>query len=69
VPWLLAFTSATPVLPLAKLLVAMHLPADLGPTRPTPAPRGFAATVAELHPGRLPPQAAREGQEAEDPLN
>ena len=36
-----------------KILVAMHLPAD----------------VPELHPARPPPQAVREGQEAEDRLN
>jgi hypothetical protein len=42
---------------LAKtILKAMHLPSDLGPTHPTPAPRGFAAPVAQLRPARPPPQ-------------
>jgi hypothetical protein len=35
-----------------KILKAMHLPTELGPARPAPAPRGFAAPVAELHPAR-----------------
>ena len=39
-----------------KILRAMHLPSDLGTTHPTPAPRGFAAPVAQLRPARPPPQ-------------
>jgi hypothetical protein len=35
-----------------KILKAMHLPTELGPAHPAPAPRGFAAPVAELHPAR-----------------
>jgi hypothetical protein len=41
-----------------KILKAMHLPTELGPAHPAPAPRGFAAPVAELHPAhpaRPPP--------------
>jgi hypothetical protein len=46
-----------------KILVAMHLPAELGPTHPTPAPRGFAAPVAELHPARPPPRQSESGED------
>jgi hypothetical protein len=52
-----------------KILVAMHLPVELGPTRPTPAPRGFAALFAKLHPARSPPGCDREVQEAEGWVN
>jgi hypothetical protein len=38
-----------------KILDAMHLPSEVGPAHPTPAPRGFAAPVAKLHPARPPP--------------
>ena len=49
-----------------KILAAMHLPTELGPARPAPAPRGFAAPVAELHPARPPP---RETKDAENWVN
>ena len=46
-----------------KILTAMHLPSDLGPTHPTPAPRGFAAPVAQLRPARPPPQKTGGGDD------
>jgi hypothetical protein len=46
-----------------KILTAMHLPTELGPTRPAPAPRGFAAPVAQLHPARPPPRQAGGGED------
>ena len=46
-----------------KILTAMHLPAELGPARPAPAPRGFAAPVAQLHPARPPAQEAEGGSD------
>jgi hypothetical protein len=53
-----------------KILKAMHLPSDLGPARPTPAPRGFAAPVAELHLARRPrPPPGDTGDGDERPMN
>jgi hypothetical protein len=46
-----------------KILTAMHLPTDLGPAHPAPAPRGFAAPVAELHPARPPPRLPESGED------
>src|SRR5450759_4766583 len=46
-----------------KILTAMHLPTELGPAHPAPAPRGFAAPVAELHPARPPPRAPSGGDD------
>jgi hypothetical protein len=52
-----------------KILKAMHLPSDLGPARPTPAPRGFAAPVAELHPARPPRPPPGDTDGGDDWLN
>jgi hypothetical protein len=52
-----------------KILDAMHLPSELGPAHPTPAPRGFAAPVAKLHPARPPPTSCQEACGAEGWVN
>ena len=52
-----------------KILDAMHRPSELEPAPPTPAPRGFAAPVAKLHPARPPPTSHREAEGGEDWVN